>query len=133
MNSEGQVPVGDKGGAAAPDPKAGPPTEDAAQIARQVVERHPLARGFALGVVVSVAMVVFVFQNRVDTDLEWLWMDFTAPLWQALLIAFLAGALASPLLGLGMRRSLRKRREQKAAVDKLTQKPARRTRKPGKS
>lgn len=103
-------------GGAKPDSPAG----RAGKIARQTVGRHPLARGFVFGAVVSLAVALLVFQNRSETELEWLWLDFNAPLWLALLGAFLAGLVAGPLLGIGLRRSMRKRRARKTGVDQST-------------
>lgn len=100
--------------------RSNPPAAKVEETPRELVDRHPLAKGIAVGVAVSVAIAFLVLQNRSETELEWLWMDFSAPLWLALLGAFLAGLVAGPLLGVGIRRGLRRRRQRKTTLDQLT-------------
>lgn len=68
-------------------------------------QHHPLARGFVLGALVTAAMAVFVIQNTATVGFEWLWFEFDAALWLALVVAFVAGVLAGPLLVRGWKRS----------------------------
>jgi uncharacterized integral membrane protein len=60
--------------------------------------RHPLAWGFGLGVVVSIAMLLLILQNTHRSAFEWLWWDFEAAAWVLLLVSFTAGAIAVPAL-----------------------------------
>lgn len=74
-----------------------------------VARRHPLARGFLLGVLVAAAMGVLVVQNTDPVPLEWLFFDFEAPTWVVLLVAFASGLVVAPLLAFAWRRSRHRR------------------------
>ena len=49
--------------------------------------------GAALGLTLAVATFIFLVQNSGRTEFEWLWFDFTLPLWIALVGALVTGAL----------------------------------------
>jgi uncharacterized integral membrane protein len=49
--------------------------------------------GAALGLTLAVATFIFLVQNSGRTEFEWLWFDFTLPLWFALVGALVTGAL----------------------------------------
>jgi uncharacterized integral membrane protein len=49
--------------------------------------------GAALGILLTIAAVIFVVQNNRSTDFEWLWFDFTLPLWTVLVGTLVVGAL----------------------------------------
>ncbi len=76
-------------------------------------------RGFRIGLVtgalITVAIAIFIIQNAERTDLEYLWLDFSMPLWIGLLAAFAAGSLAGPLFLSTWRRHRRAKQERRAA------------------
>lgn len=124
----GTEPTGKDRPTAAPGGKAGGPTTDRqegddvrklAEVAEQTVGRHLLARGFLIGAVLTAAMTLFIVQNTRDVGFHWLWFDFGARLWLALLIAFAGGAVASPLLLAAWQRARRHRKEHLALTKKL--------------
>lgn len=41
--------------------------------------------------ILTAALVVFVFQNRSSTSINLLWMDLSSPLWFTLLVVFALG------------------------------------------
>ena len=49
--------------------------------------------GATLGILLTIAAVIFVAQNNRSTDFEWLWFDFTLPLWMVLVGTLVVGAL----------------------------------------
>jgi uncharacterized integral membrane protein len=49
--------------------------------------------GATLGILLTVAAVIFVVQNNRATDFEWLWLDFSLPLWIVLVGTLVVGAL----------------------------------------
>jgi uncharacterized integral membrane protein len=49
--------------------------------------------GAALGLTLAVATFIFLVQNNGRTEFEWLWFDFTLPLWIALVGSLVTGAL----------------------------------------
>jgi uncharacterized integral membrane protein len=49
--------------------------------------------GAALGLTLAVATFIFLVQNGGRTEFEWLWFDFTLPLWVALVAALVVGAV----------------------------------------
>jgi len=93
--------------------------DQAIEVATKAVSTHPLARGFALGAVVTVAIFIFIVQNRSDVAIEWLWFDFDASMWLVTLVAFLAGGVASPLLWVGAQQIYRRRAQQRADLQRL--------------
>ncbi len=66
-------------------------------------DRGPIGAMVALGVVV-VALLAFVFQNTEDATFNWLMIEITMPLWLALVIAAVAGAVIANLGGWMLRR-----------------------------
>jgi uncharacterized integral membrane protein len=58
------------------------------------------------------ALVVFMFQNTNDVTVEFLFWDFTWPVWLLTLVAALVGALV--WFGLGVLRRRRRRKERRA-------------------
>lgn len=57
----------------------------------------------ALGVLV-VALLAFVFQNTEDVQFNWLMIELTMPLWLALIITAILGAVIANLGGRLLRR-----------------------------
>lgn len=103
-----------------------PPTDDPARPPaalvsdlREVRSRPERAfnAGAVLGLVLATATFIFLVQNGQPTAFDWLWFDFTLPLWIALLAALAVGALlVVAALAVHRRRRHRiARREQAAA------------------
>jgi uncharacterized integral membrane protein len=106
---------------AAPAP-AGLDHREGGSLERDVdeVERGSPERAFnvgvTVGIVVTVAAVIFVLQNRQSTSFDWLWLDFELPLWIALLGAVGVGVvLVLTILAIHARRRRRIRRRRDAA------------------
>ena len=101
-----------------PDDPARPPAALASDL-REVRTRPERAfnAGAVLGLVLATAAFIFLVQNGQPTDFDWLWFDFTLPLWIALLGALVVGALlVVAALAVHHRRRRRiARREQAAA------------------
>ena len=57
--------------------------------------------------VVAVILLIFIFQNTGKTKVTWLFFDSRPPLWLALLVAAVAGAVVSELVGWAIRRHRR--------------------------
>ena len=64
--------------------------------------------GIVLASMVTAAIIVFVAQNTADTEVTWLFFDATGPLWIVIIVAAVAGALLSELLGFLWRRHRRR-------------------------
>jgi len=112
------APGSEERGAGGPVGPAGGPGDDVrrlAEVAEQTVTRHLVARGFLIGAGVTLAMTLFVVQNTRHVGFHWLWFTFTARLWVALLVASVAGAVASPLL-LGAWQRSRRNREKRLVL-----------------
>lgn len=60
--------------------------------------------------VIVIALIAFIVQNRSDTEVSWLFIDGTWPLWVVIVIAAVAGAVLSEVVGW----LLRRRRRQKS-------------------
>jgi uncharacterized integral membrane protein len=57
--------------------------------------------------VLAVALIAFIGQNRTDTEVNWLFLDGTWPLWLVIVIAAVLGAVLSEVLGWLIRRRRR--------------------------
>lgn len=64
------------------------------------------AKRFGLPAVVGIIAILFVFQNTQDITFEFLWFDFTTPLWTMLVAFALVGAVV--LWGVQRRMARRK-------------------------
>ncbi len=82
-----------------------PMTEKATKTRK---DRPLLGRIIVVGAV-TVALALFVVQNTADTGLSWLFFDATGPLWIVIVVAAVAGAVLSEMLGWMVRRSRRRR------------------------
>jgi uncharacterized integral membrane protein len=69
-----------------------------------------LGAGAIASIVGVVALVVFMLQNRDETNLSFLMFEVTWPLWLVILVSALLGALIWFGLGVMRRRSRRKER-----------------------
>lgn len=75
----------------------------------QVQRRPRKGRGRLIVVgVIAVVIVVFILQNGADTELSFLWMDFTWPAWLVILLALAIGVVAGLLIGAYARRPRRR-------------------------
>ncbi len=54
--------------------------------------------------VIAVLVVVFILQNGADTQLNYLWFDFTWPAWLVILLTLVVGVIAGLLVGAYARR-----------------------------
>ena len=59
----------------------------------------PIPPGPVLAVLLVVALIFFVVQNGQDVAFKWLFLDMTGPLWVVIVVAAVAGALLSQVLG----------------------------------
>ena len=57
--------------------------------------------------IVAVALIAFIGQNRADTEVSWLFLDGTWPLWLVIVVAAVLGAVLSEVLGWLLRRRRR--------------------------
>lgn len=65
--------------------------------------------GLVAVVLVAVALIFFVVQNNDDVAFSWLIFDMTGPLWIVIVVAAIAGAVLSEVLGWVRRRHRRRR------------------------
>jgi uncharacterized integral membrane protein len=75
-------------------------------------EGFPLGAGAIASLAGVGVLVVFMIQNTQDITVEFLFWDFTWPLWLVVLVSALAGALV--WFGLGVLRRHRRRKERRA-------------------
>lgn len=64
------------------------------------------ARRFGVPAIIGLVAILFVFQNTQDITFEFLWFDFTTPMW-TMLIAF---ALVGSVVFWGVQRRLARRK-----------------------
>src|SRR5262249_2469265 len=75
------------------------------------VERRRLGGGAIAAIVGGAVLVIFIIQNREDVAFDFLWINFTWPLWLYTIIVAVFGALL--WLGLGVLRRHRRREERR--------------------
>lgn len=92
----------------------------AADAADRALRRHPLVRGFVLGAILTAAIAAFIVQNTQSVSFEWLWFDFGARLWLALLVAFGLGLVVAGLASLLWRRAREQRGRQRRLLRRWT-------------
>lgn len=109
------VPPADGAGTEAKD---GDPREVAVRALRRSL-RNPFRVGFVLGGLLAVAAALLVIQNGESAQIDWLWMQFAAPLWLVLLLSMVAGALVWETIKAAVRRGRRLRRERREALQRL--------------
>jgi uncharacterized integral membrane protein len=101
--------------AALDQPESGALERDVDEVERGSPERA-FNVGVTVGIVVTVAAVIFVLQNRQSSRFDWLWLDFELPLWIALLGAVGVGVvLVLTILAVHARHRRRVRRRRDAA------------------
>ena len=108
-----------------PEPKPEPESEPESEhrdLTRDLdeVQRGRPERAFnvgaTVGIVVTVAAVIFILQNGQSTSFDWLWFDFQLPLWTALLGAIGVGiVLVLTVIAVHARRQSRIGRREQAA------------------
>lgn len=87
------------------------PPEVQPEAAPEVRRQRPAPRGRGRLVVVAVIAVlvaVFILQNGADTQLNFLWFDFTWPAWLVILLTLAIGVVAGLLIGAYARRPKRR-------------------------
>lgn len=58
--------------------------------------------------VIAVIVAVFVLQNGADTEMSFLWFEFTWPAWLVILLSLVIGVVAGLLIGAYARRGGRR-------------------------
>ena len=75
----------------------------------EIIEEARSGRsGLILSAIVAVVLVVFMVQNTAETEVTWLLFDASGPLWIVIIVAAVAGALLSEVLGWMVRRARRR-------------------------
>lgn len=89
--TEPEKPVRDKP-SAEPDAASGDLAQDLDVVQRGKPERA-FNVGAVLGVALTAAAAIFMFQNRHSVEFDWLWFTFSLPVWIALLGGVVAGVV----------------------------------------
>jgi uncharacterized integral membrane protein len=103
-------PTGTEESAARPDPG------ETVARALKSTRRNPFRAGLALGVLVTVAIVLLIIQNGKSARLNWLAFHFSSPLWIMLLLTAAAGAVVWEVIKAASRRGRRLRNERREVV-----------------
>jgi uncharacterized integral membrane protein len=70
-----------------------------------------LGGGAIASIVGGAGLIIFMLQNRDDVRVDFLWWDFTWPLWLVILVSAVVGAVV--WLGLGVLRRHRRRKDRR--------------------
>ena len=77
------------------------------QVQMQRPQRKGRGRLIVVGVI-AVVVLVFILQNGADTQMNFLWFDFTWPAWLVIILSLVIGVIAGLLIGAYARRSKRR-------------------------
>jgi uncharacterized integral membrane protein len=77
------------------------------QVQMQRPQRKARGRLIVVGVI-AVVVLVFILQNGADTQMNFLWFDFTWPAWLVIILSLVIGVIAGLLIGAYARRSKRR-------------------------
>ena len=109
--------------ASAQEPVASPPGPSDPSDPRETMiralktaRRNQFRAGLGLGVIVTAAIIVLIFQNGSSVRISWLGLHFGSPLWIMLLLTATAGAVAWEVVKAFVRRARRLRRQNREAV-----------------
>jgi uncharacterized integral membrane protein len=103
-----------------PEPRRPRPDPSEARAeARRTYRGTGLSIGAVVGVVVLLALIVFVAQNTASTRMHWLGFDFAWPLAAALLAAMAAGVVVAGSAGWLWRHRRRRRLREREELHRL--------------
>lgn len=69
--------------------------------------------GVVVAVLVTAALIAFVVQNGSEVPVKWLFVNVNGPLWAVIIVAAVAGAVLSEVIGWAVGRRRRRRRRSK--------------------
>jgi uncharacterized integral membrane protein len=104
---------------ATPPPAEPTSTPTTAPRARTVHTGTGIVPAVIAGVLLALAIVVFVAQNSTRVELEWLWLDFRLSPAALFLGALLIGVVADEIAGLVWRRARRRRLDERDELQQL--------------
>lgn len=67
-------------------------------MSEQVQSGFRLTPRWIVGISIAIASLIFVFSNRAETSLRFLWLELSAPTWVFLVILFAGGFLSGWLI-----------------------------------
>lgn len=103
----------------ATEPDAALDPRDAAVRALRRSLTHPFRWGLLLGLALAVVAALLIIQNGESARINWLWMNFSAPLWLVLLLATVSGGFIWEALRIAVRRGRAVRAERRTALEGL--------------
>lgn len=79
---------------------------------KPVAQKWSIRPGVVLALLVAAALIVFVVQNDREVPVTWWFVEVNGPLWAVIIVAAVAGAVLTEVLGwvVGRRRRRRRRR-----------------------
>lgn len=88
------------------------PLSEASRDAQRPGRRLSVRPGVVVAGLVAAALVAFVVQNGSEVPVKWLFIEVDGPLWAVIIVAAVAGAVLTEVLGwvVGRRRRRRRRR-----------------------
>jgi uncharacterized integral membrane protein len=83
------------------------------QLETESQERRRISAGTIISLVALAGLLIFIFQNTGDTNVRFLWLRFSWPLWLYTIVVAVGGALT--WFGLGVARRHRRRVDRREA------------------
>ena len=100
-----------------PDPGAFDPghagaSDTGGRSTKPAARKWSIRPGVVLALLVTAALIVFVVQNDREVPVTWWFVEVNGPLWAVIIVAAVAGAVLTEVLGwvVGRRRRRRRRR-----------------------
>lgn len=93
---QGEIVSASAGGGHAPPGSGSSPLSG---LRRSILEERSGAFwvGTTFGALLAIATTLLIVQNSESASLDWLWLDFDAPLWLLLFLSAVSGAILSQL------------------------------------
>ena len=79
--------------------------------------RRPLSARVVLAALVAAALIIFVVQNDERVPVSWLFLSMEGPLWSVIIVAAVAGAVLTEVVGWFVRRARRRRHMDRRHMD----------------
>jgi uncharacterized integral membrane protein len=83
------------------------------QLETESQERRRISGGAIVSLIAAAGLLIFIFQNTSDTNVRFLWLRFSWPLWVYTIVAAVGGALL--WFGIGVARRHRRRVDRRDA------------------
>ncbi len=95
------------------DPGSSGAADPGGRSTKPARRKRSIRPGVIVALLVAAALIVFVVQNNTEVPVTWLFVEVNGPLWAVIIVAAVAGAVLSEVLGWVAGRVRRRRRRRR--------------------